>query len=588
VLDTFREVVVVDFEFAISSGERPDPTCLVAHELRSGRRFRLMRDEMGVAPPYATGSDVLFVVYYASAELGCYRVLGWPMPERILDLFTEFRDRTCNLPTPAGAGLLGALTYFGLDGMSATEKKELQEAIGNNIWRGRFTPEEILDYCEQDVIALERLLPAMLPRIDLPRAILRGRYIAAASAMEHNGAPIDVATLALLREHWADIKDDLISAVDVHGVYDGRTFKSDRWAALLARNDIPWPLLESGRLNLDDKMFRQMAKSYPLVSPYHELRSALSDLRLNDLAVGKDGRNRTILSAFRSSTGRNQPSNTKFVFGPSVWLRGLIKPPPGYGVAYVDFSQQEFGIAAALSGDRAMQAAYRSGDCYLTFAKQARGVPEDATKKTHGPQRELFKQCVLGVQYGMEAQSLALRIAQPIIVARDLLQAHHETYRTFWRFSDAVVDTAMLTGSLHTVFGWHVHVGENPNPRSLRNFPMQANGAEMLRLACCLATERGIEICAPVHDAVLICAPLDRLDTDIAAMRAAMAEASRIVLGGFELRTDCPDEFDEFSKPVEFPHVIRYPRRFMDARGAAMWDRVIQLLARSGLKQAAS
>jgi len=66
---------------------------------------------------------------------------------------------------------------------------------------------------------------------------------------------------------------------------------------------------------------------------------------------------------------------------------------------------------------------------------------------------------------------------------------------------------------------------------------MQANGAEMLRLACCLATERGVEVCAPVHDAVLICAPLDRLDADIAGMRAAMAEASRIVLKGFAARS---------------------------------------------------
>ena len=55
---------------------------------------------------------------------------------------------------------------------------------------------------------------------------------------------------------------------------------------------------------------------------------------------------------------------------------------------------------------------------------------------------------------------------------------------------------------------------------------MQANGAEMLRLACCLATERGIEVCAPVHDAVLIAAPLYRLDEDVAAMREAMREAS--------------------------------------------------------------
>ena len=57
---------------------------------------------------------------------------------------------------------------------------------------------------------------------------------------------------------------------------------------------------------------------------------------------------------------------------------------------------------------------------------------------------------------------------------------------------------------------------------------------------CCaspaaLATERGVEVCAPVHDAVLICAPLDRLEADIAATRAAMAEASRFVLAGFEL-----------------------------------------------------
>jgi len=94
---------------------------------------------------------------------------------------------------------------------------------------------------------------------------------------------------------------------------------------------------------------------------------------------------------------------------------------------------------------------------------------------------------------------------------------------------------------------------------------MQANGAEMLRLACCLATERGIEVCAPVHDAVLICAPFDRIEDNIAAMRAAMAEASRAVLGGFELGTDAA--------------AVLYPDRYMDARGQVMWDRVTKLLS---------
>jgi DNA polymerase-1 len=576
VLDAFREVVVVDFEFTTTTGERPGPVCLAARELRSGRRFRLWQDQLigRPTPPYATGPDVLLVAFYASAELGCYRQLGWDMPERVLDLFTEFRDRTNGLPTPAGSGLLGALAYFGLDAMGATEKKEMQEAIGSGIWEGRFEPEAILDYCEADVEALARLLPVMLPRIDLLRSLLRGRYMAAAAAMEHNGTPIDVEMLGRLRQGWTAIQDQLIAAIDAdYGVYDGRTFKLDRFERWLAAEGIPWPRLESGQLELSDDIFRQQARAYSRVSPLRELRHYLADLRLNDLAVGSDERNRTLLSAYRSRTGRNQPSNTKFIFGPSVWLRGLIKPPPGHAVVYVDWKQQEFGIAAALSGDAAMQAAYLSGDPYLAFAKQAHAVPADANKATHGPQRELCKQCVLAVQYGMEERSLAARIGQPPIVARDLLRAHRETYRTFWRWSDAAVDTAMLSGSLHTVFGWHVHVGENPNPRSLRNFPMQANGAEMLRLACCLATERGIEVCAPIHDAVLIYASLDRLKTDIAAMRAAMAEASRIVLGGFELGTDVS--------------VTRWPARYMDSRGKTMWARVTELLQRSDLRQTA-
>ena len=296
-------------------------------------------------PPYARGPDVLSTAFYASAELGCYRVLGWPMPDRILDLFTEFRARTNGLDTPAGNSLLGALAYFGLDGMGAAEKEDMRALILRGApWSGDERT-AILDYCEADVDALERLLPAILPKLDLPRALLRGRYMAAAAAMEHNGTPIDVPTLELFRRHWTDIQDQLIAEIDAnYGVFEGRTFRAERFAAWLANNNIPWPLLESGNLDLTDDTFRQQARAYPAVSPLRELRSSLSDLRLNDLAVGADGRNRTILSAFRSRTGRNQPSNTKFIFGPSVWLRGLIKPPPGHAVAYIDWANKRSAL----------------------------------------------------------------------------------------------------------------------------------------------------------------------------------------------------------------------------------------------------
>ena len=147
----------------------------------------------------------------------------------------------------------------------------------------------------------------------------------------------------------------------------------------------------------------------------------------------------------------------------------------------------------------------------------------------------------------------------------------------------------MLTGSISTVFGWRQQVVDRPdkkpnkrqpwkdqgaNPRALMNFPMQANGAEMLRIACCLGTKRGVEIVAPVHDAVMICAPLDQLEEHIAIMRDTMREASAAVLNGFELLTDVV--------------IVRYPDRYMDKRGTEMWATALRHLDRVERKLASA
>ncbi len=395
----FRQAWSVDFEYVARPGERPVLVCMVARELRSGELIRLWQDELRrPEPPFPVDESALFVAYYAPAELGCFKVLGWPMPARILDLYAEYRTLTNGLPTPCGRGLLGALKAHGIEAMSKEEKASLRELI---IGGGPYSAEDrraILDYCQSDVDNLARLLPAMAARLDLPRALLRGRYMAAVAAMEHAGVPIDVPALARLRSGWDAIKGELVRRVDAdYGVFDGVTFKLDRFSGYLAQNDIPWPRLASGALDLKDATFKDMARAYPALSPLRQLRKTLSELRLNALEVGRDGRNRCMLSPFGARTGRNTPSNAKFIFGPSAWLRGLIKPPPGHGLAYIDWSSQEGGIAAALSGDPLLMDGYRSGDPYLAFAKQIGAVPEDATKATHGPERDRFKAVVLGV-----------------------------------------------------------------------------------------------------------------------------------------------------------------------------------------------
>ena len=111
---------------------------------------------------------------------------------------------------------------------------------------GQADQARIFTYCEADTVALERLLAAMLPRIDLPRALLRGRYMKAAAAMEFAGVPIDVPSLGLLREHWTGIQGELIGAIDAdYGVFEELSFRADRWADYLAKHGIRGPDLRA-------------------------------------------------------------------------------------------------------------------------------------------------------------------------------------------------------------------------------------------------------------------------------------------------------------------------------------------------------
>lgn len=566
----FREIWLVDFEFIAAAGSRPVPVCMVATEMITGRTLRLWQDQLGAEPPFRTDSEALFVAYFAPAELSCFLVLGWPLPARILDLYIEFRAKTNGLTLPLGRGLLSALSRHGIASITSDEKTTMRDLV---LRGGPWTDAErrdILDYCATDVDCLAPLLGAMLPGIrhtpqGFGQALLRGRYTAAVAQMEHTGIPVDVPVIDALRLHWRDIKHGLITDVDKdYGVYEGTTFKAGLFASWLDAEGITWPRTTTGRLQLDQDTFRDMAKNYPKLHPLRELRHALSEMRLEQIAVGPDGRNRTMLSPFGARTGRNTPSNTKFIFGPAVWLRGVIKPPLGRALAYVDWSSQEVAIAAALSGDNALRDAVESGDPYLAFAKRSGLAPADATKASHAGIRDVCKTVVLGTNYGMGRQALACRTGLSVIDAGHVLHKLAITYPTFWAWVEHVIDVGILSGRLSTVFGWPVHVTDNARPTALRNFPMQANGAEMVRLACCLATEQGIAVCAPIHDALLVEGDSCEIGDVIAATQAAMAKASRDVLGGLEIGTDVS--------------IVVYPDRYTDPRGQTMWERVIERL----------
>ncbi|MGA0315252.1 MAG: DNA polymerase, partial [Alphaproteobacteria bacterium] len=559
----FRKFYAVDFEYSGSDGEIPSVVCMVVQDLRSGEVSRHWQDDLQKmkTPPFETGEDIALVCYFAPAEVQSMLALGWGLDVSVIDLFAEFRCDTNGDPNVGRKSLVSALQFNGLDHLIPEEKDSMRDLIlsGGSWSKGQRSA--ILAYCEQDVVALGPLLNAMLKRVpwselQLNQVLLRGRYMKAVGAMQHRGIPFDLDLLNTLNLNWDAIKLKLIAKVDTqYGVYVDGTFKEALFETYLSHKQIPWPRLESGRLALDRDTFSNMSKRYPSVQPLHELRKTLGELKLNKLAVGRDGRNRTILSPFAAKTGRNQPSTTKFVFGPAKWVRGLIKPAEGMALAYCDWSSQEIAIAAALSGDELLWDAYHTGDPYLAFAIAAGLAPSDATKQTHKAIRNRCKAVVLGTNYGMSAYGVAQAAKIHELEAKALLQKHRETYRKFWAWAENNKDRGLLGLKLETCFGWPIRVTSGDvKANTFLNWPMQAHGAEMMRIACLLAVERGIKLCAPIHDALLIEARSDQIDSEVVRLKECMAEASEAVLGDGKV---CRVDAD----------IVRYPDRYMDEHG---------------------
>jgi DNA polymerase I len=289
-------------------------------------------------------------------------------------------------------------------------------------------------------------------------------------------------------------------------------------------------------------------------------------LKTFSLEVGPDGRNRTILSAFRSKTSRNQPSNSKFAFGVNSAFRSLIKPHEGRALGYLDFSGQEYAIAAYFSGDRNMVAAYESGDPYSFEARMAGEMPADGNKKTHPHVRATYKLAALGTLYLMGVPTLAEYLGVSLVRAKALRKKHVEMFPQFWRWSAAVQDAAIATGVIRTVFGWPMRVLKDCKPGTLGNYPMQGGGADMLRLALIKAMDRDVPIVAPVHDAIVVEGDSWAIDDIVEATRGCMIEASREVLGGPGVRVDAS--------------VVKFPDRYIDDREGSqkLWNTTLNLL----------
>jgi DNA polymerase I len=594
--EDFASVVVCDFEYEAPPGELPNVLCMVAYvldeNLRHVRTIRMWRDDFGAHPPFDIGCDTLFVAYSAWAEMTCFQVLGWKFPVQIFDQHTAYLAAS-NILLPHNPDevrkkprkrLSDACCAYGLDGWERIDKEDIAKAIGDGTWRGRYSPQEVVDYCAEDVRMEAQLLRAQLrplqdpygrivfPAADVNRVLWWSNYSTKAVALiQARGMPIDVALWNLVQENKKAVIGELLRQFDPSHSNDDPIYTPEgewsygRFERWLVRSGIPaWPRLESGKLDISRDVFRMMSH-VPGIEGLHALRDSLSFIVKARLPIGRDGRNRPSLFPFCTATGRN--AHAKSLYNAHSGMRSFMLFQPDTIGAYLDWRTQEVGIAAVQSSDTALMEAYRGGDIYHALATVC-GLTKEPDpqrwKKQDPTMRQRMKGLQLGINYGMGVPSLARGLDRHPLIASGIIERHRRTYPRFWQWRTEMVQAAMLGRRIESIFGWPLRISTSPNQRTLFNFPMQSGGAEMLRLAAWRLCEAGIVPAMLIHDGILLEAT-DREQVEHA--KEIMRAAGRDTCEGFEIG-------------VDVDQMLEGGARYRDKRPMAgrMWKTIIRAL----------
>jgi hypothetical protein len=588
-MSKFRQSVVFDFEYEIADGDLPVPLCAVWYvlddKLRHVHTVRQWRDDFDRKPPIEFDDDTLAVAYSAWAEMTCFLALDWHFPKYIYDLHTAYLYRV-NALAPHAPGvkrkkesrkLPDACRYYGIQGWENIDKGSIAQDIGEGRWRlhGR---EAVLRYCEEDVDKSAELLRAQArdPEVNNEWVIDWSNYASKAVArIQARGIPIDTRLWTLVQEHRAAIIGALVREFDpTQGtddpIYDAEgSMSSAAFERNLPRLGIhSWPRLPSGKIDLKGDSFR-LNYIYPGVEGLHALKDSLGFIAHARLPIGRDGRNRPSLFPYGTASGRNAQARSPF--NAHAGVRSFIKYPEHSIGGYLDWRTQEVGIAAALSGDEALIAAYNAGDVYHSLARVS-GYTTDtdwrAWKKANPEVRGRMKCAQLAINYGMSVPSLARSLGRHPLVASGIIDKYQRAYPVFCQWREQQAFDALLRRHVESVFGWKLRISSSPNLRSLYNFPMQSGGADMLRLCATRLCDAGIVPNMLVHDAVLI-----EVDTDeqLHFVKEEMRRAGRDVCNGLDIGASADQ-------------VLRAGARYRDSRPVAikLWNAIVTKLNELG------
>jgi hypothetical protein len=186
-----------------------------------------------------------------------------------------------------------------------------------------FTAEErraITDYCSEDVLWLARLFTAMRAKIDLPAALVRGRFMTVVGQQMHRGIPVDRVLVERFKAQRPRLRQMLIEeAPTAARFYNAGRFSESLFFDWTEAEEIGWPRHDDGSPVLDRDTMKQIANLEPRVAPLAVLRSKLSKLEEITFAIRTDDRIRPNYRPLRTRTGRNRPWASEYPMLQAKW-----------------------------------------------------------------------------------------------------------------------------------------------------------------------------------------------------------------------------------------------------------------------------
>lgn len=285
-----------------------------------------------------------------------------------------------------------------------------------------------------------------------------------------------------------------------------------------------WPRNDEGHYLLSNEVLRSV--DTPVADLILEAKHNHKLNIVNYLSVDEDGRHRSWANPFGTITGRERPKGGSFVFWPNE-VQSIIEPSPSHVVIKIDFDQQEPAIISALSGSKVLIEAYQQGDLYEYLYDS-------------GPwlnlSRKQFKILIIAYLYGIQNVSLAKKWHVDINTVEKWRLALDIIFKRAEQWLNASARKAFGKRSISSL-DWSMHITNLTKPSTVRNWPIQAAGADILRRCCLALAHQSINVIGCLHDAALIEVPIPNHIQIANKAQRIMANASAEVLSGFKLKT---------------------------------------------------